>query len=156
MMRLAAAGAVLAGVAACGGGAPSPGTQPGARPTPDATAPATMTPSLLPATNPPTSAPSATSPPGTSSARPSGTSPAPAGAAPVTGWLAGKDWTAIPTTRPVVALTFDVGANADAVPSILATLRREGIPATFFLTGDFVRDFPGARPVDRRRGLPDR
>ena len=144
MMRLAAAGAVLAGVAACGGGAPSPGTQPGARPTSEATAPATMTPSRPPATNPPTSAPSATSPPGTSSARPSGTSPASAGAAPVTGWLAGKDWTAIPTTRPVVALTFDAGANADAVPSILATLRREGVPATFFLTGDFVRDFPAA------------
>ena len=143
MMRLAAAGAVLAGVAACGGGAPSSGTQPGARPTSVATAPATMTPSRPPASSPPTSAPSATSPPGTSSARPSGT-PAPAGAAPVTGWLAGKDWTAIPTTRPVVALTFDAGANADAVPSILATLHREGVPATFFLTGDFVGDFPAA------------
>ena len=43
-----------------------------------------------------------------------------------------------------MALTFDAGANADAVPSILATLRREGVPATFFLTGNFVRDFPGA------------
>ena len=158
MMRLAAAGAVLAGVAACGGGAPSPGTQPGARPTSEATAPATMTPSRPPATNPPTSTPSATNPPGTSSARPSGTSPAPAGAAPagaapVTGWLAGKDWTAIPTTRPVVALTFDAGANADAVPSILATLRGEGVPATFFLTGDFVRDFPAAARSIAAAGL---
>ena len=62
----------------------------------------------------------------------------------ITGWLAGKDWTYIPTTRRVVALTFDAGANADAVPSILATLRREGVPATFFLTGNFVRDFPAA------------
>jgi peptidoglycan/xylan/chitin deacetylase (PgdA/CDA1 family) len=44
----------------------------------------------------------------------------------------------------VVALTFDAGANADAVPSILATLRRDGVPATFFLTGNFVRDFPAA------------
>ena len=44
----------------------------------------------------------------------------------------------------MVALTFDAGANADAVPSILATLRREGVPATFFLTGNFVRDFPAA------------
>ena len=43
-----------------------------------------------------------------------------------------------------MALTFDAGANADAVPSILATLRREGVPATFFLTGNFVRDFPAA------------
>jgi len=44
----------------------------------------------------------------------------------------------------VVALTFDAGANADAIPSIVATLRREGVPATFFLTGNFVRDFPAA------------
>jgi peptidoglycan/xylan/chitin deacetylase (PgdA/CDA1 family) len=62
----------------------------------------------------------------------------------VTGRLAGTDWTAIPTTRRVVALTFDAGANADAVTSILATLRREHVPATFFLTGDFVRAFPAA------------
>ena len=50
----------------------------------------------------------------------------------------------IPTTRRVVALTFDAGANANAVSSILATLRRDGVPATFFLTGTFVRDFPAA------------
>jgi len=62
----------------------------------------------------------------------------------VTGRLAGQDWTVIPTSRPVVALTFDAGANADGVPSILATLRREGVPATFYLTGNFVRDFPAA------------
>ena len=54
------------------------------------------------------------------------------------------DWSYIPTTHRVVALTFDAGANADAVPSILATLRRESVPATFFLTGNFVRDFPAA------------
>jgi peptidoglycan/xylan/chitin deacetylase (PgdA/CDA1 family) len=53
----------------------------------------------------------------------------------ITGWLAGKDWTVIPTSRRVVALTFDAGANADAVPSVLAILRREGVAATCFLTG---------------------
>jgi peptidoglycan/xylan/chitin deacetylase (PgdA/CDA1 family) len=62
----------------------------------------------------------------------------------VTGSLAGKDWAVIPTSRRVVALTFDAGANADGVPSILATLRQAGVPATFFLTGNFVRDFPAA------------
>jgi peptidoglycan/xylan/chitin deacetylase (PgdA/CDA1 family) len=68
-----------------------------------------------------------------------------ASAAPVvTGWLAGTDWTYIPTQRHVVALTFDAGANADAVPSILATLRRNHVPATFFLTGTFARAFPAA------------
>jgi peptidoglycan/xylan/chitin deacetylase (PgdA/CDA1 family) len=54
------------------------------------------------------------------------------------------DWTAIPTSRHVVALTFDAGANADGVASILATLRREQVAATFFLTGNFVRAFPSA------------
>jgi peptidoglycan-N-acetylglucosamine deacetylase len=54
------------------------------------------------------------------------------------------DWTVIPTSRHVVALTFDAGANADAVASILATLRSAHVPATFFLTGNFVRDFPAS------------
>ncbi|HZN16684.1 MAG TPA: polysaccharide deacetylase family protein [Micromonosporaceae bacterium] len=58
--------------------------------------------------------------------------------------LRGVDLTRIPTSRRVVALTFDAGANADAVPSILATLGRERVTATFFLTGDFVTGFPAA------------
>jgi peptidoglycan/xylan/chitin deacetylase (PgdA/CDA1 family) len=70
--------------------------------------------------------------------------PAPSRPLPVTGKLAGTDWTYIPTSRHVVALTFDAGANIDAVSSILATLQRYGVPATFFLTGNFVRDFPAA------------
>ncbi|HZN75750.1 MAG TPA: polysaccharide deacetylase family protein [Micromonosporaceae bacterium] len=58
--------------------------------------------------------------------------------------LSGKDIERIPTDRPVVALTFDAGANADGVPAILATLAREHVPATFFLTGDFTLQFPDA------------
>jgi peptidoglycan/xylan/chitin deacetylase (PgdA/CDA1 family) len=54
----------------------------------------------------------------------------------------GVDWTRIPTTARVVALTFDAGANADAIPSILTTLRTKNVPATFFLTGQWVRNFP--------------
>jgi len=104
-----------------------------------------VTPFRSPAATPKPSTPPATAPPGRPSASPSGTSAASPGPAAVTGRLAGKDWTAIPTTRRVVALTFDAGANADAVPSILATLRREGVPATIFLTGNFVRDFPFTR-----------
>jgi peptidoglycan/xylan/chitin deacetylase (PgdA/CDA1 family) len=68
----------------------------------------------------------------------------PAAIRPVTGWLAGKDWACIPATRRVVVLTFDAGANADGVAPVLATLRRGHVPATFFLTGDFVRGFPAA------------
>ena len=58
--------------------------------------------------------------------------------------LRGKDLTLIPTTRKIVALTFDAGANADGVASILGALERERVPATFFLTGDFVRRHPEA------------
>ncbi len=43
-----------------------------------------------------------------------------------------------------MALTFDAGANADGLPSILATLRRDHVPATFFLTGNFAREYPAA------------
>jgi peptidoglycan/xylan/chitin deacetylase (PgdA/CDA1 family) len=56
--------------------------------------------------------------------------------------FAGKDITQLPTTQHVVALTFDAGANADAVPEILATLHDEGVPGTFFLTGAWVRRYP--------------
>src|SRR5581483_9460843 len=46
--------------------------------------------------------------------------------------------TRIPTSAHVVALTFDAGANADGLPSILATLRATGVRATFLLTGTFT------------------
>jgi peptidoglycan/xylan/chitin deacetylase (PgdA/CDA1 family) len=53
-----------------------------------------------------------------------------------------QDLTHIPTSARVIALTFDAGANADGVPSILATLAAKDAPGTFFLTGDFVAHFP--------------
>jgi peptidoglycan/xylan/chitin deacetylase (PgdA/CDA1 family) len=128
---LAMVGAALVGLAACGG-APAPGARPGTPQTPAASSPTTPTPAPSTAT---TQAPNTSAPRASSTSTP--------GSPGITGSLAGKDWTSIPTTRRVVALTFDAGANADAVPSILATLRRDGVPATFFLTGNFVRDFPG-------------
>jgi peptidoglycan/xylan/chitin deacetylase (PgdA/CDA1 family) len=54
----------------------------------------------------------------------------------------GREWNQLPTRRRIVALTFDAGGNAAGVPSILATLRREHIPATFFLAGNWVQHFP--------------
>ena len=55
------------------------------------------------------------------------------------------------TRQHVVALTFDGGGNADAAKSVLAILRREQIPGTFFLTGHFVKTFPLlARAIGRR------
>jgi peptidoglycan/xylan/chitin deacetylase (PgdA/CDA1 family) len=68
--------------------------------------------------------------------------------APVPISLRGTEWSVLPTTSKVVALTFDAGANADGVASILATLRAQGVPATFFLTGDWAYRFPNeARAV---------
>ena len=68
--------------------------------------------------------------------------PASSATAPLPANLGGRNWTAIPGGAKVVALTFDAGANADGVQSILGTLAKYHVPATFFLTGNFVRDFP--------------
>ena len=57
--------------------------------------------------------------------------------------LAGLDLELIPTTRPVVALTFDAGSDAAGAASILAALRATNSAATFFLTGAFTASFPG-------------
>jgi peptidoglycan/xylan/chitin deacetylase (PgdA/CDA1 family) len=138
-MRAGASVAVITvALAGCGNG-PAPGSAAGRSPGSVATA-AAVTPESSPA------ATAGRASPGRPSAEPGsprGTGPA-AGPAPITGRLAGTDWTYIPTTRHVVALTFDAGANADAVASILATLHRGQVPATFFLTGTFARDYPAA------------
>jgi peptidoglycan/xylan/chitin deacetylase (PgdA/CDA1 family) len=93
----------------------------------------TVSPSLTPASGRPTPTPTRTSTGVTGTTAPG----IPAG-------LWGKDIEVIPTSQRVVALTFDAGANADAVPSILSTLSTHGIRATFFLTGDFARQFPAS------------
>jgi peptidoglycan/xylan/chitin deacetylase (PgdA/CDA1 family) len=69
-------------------------------------------------------------------------SPALAAGKPLPPGLGGREWSVIGTKHKVVALTFDAGANADGVASILSTLGSEHVPATFFLTGDFVGQFP--------------
>ena len=61
---------------------------------------------------------------------------------PVPAGLGATDWTAVKTSSKIVALTFDAGANADGVSSILATLASQHVHATFFLTGTFTKAFP--------------
>ena len=56
-------------------------------------------------------------------------------------WQAGE-LVRLPTSAHVVALTFDGGGNDMGAADVLATLRRTGTPATFFLTGHFVRLYP--------------
>jgi len=83
----------------------------------------------------------------------SGIPAASAATQPVPPGLGGRNWTVIPATPKVVALTFDAGANADGVASILATLNSYHVPATFFLTGNFVRDFPAASKAIAAAGM---
>lgn len=74
-------------------------------------------------------------------------SPAPSPAAPPAS-LAGAEWTRLPTTDKVVALTFDAGGNDAGVQPILKALADAGVPATFFLTGRWTEVYPGdARAV---------
>jgi peptidoglycan/xylan/chitin deacetylase (PgdA/CDA1 family) len=57
-------------------------------------------------------------------------------------WLLGQDWERIPTTRQVVALTFDAGGDAAGVLPILDVLASQNVRATFFLTGAWTREHP--------------
>jgi len=50
--------------------------------------------------------------------------------------------TRLPTSSRVVALTFDGGAGSQGAATILATLRAQGVPASFFVTGKFVTANP--------------
>lgn len=67
--------------------------------------------------------------------------------------LGGTEWTTLPTSQRVVALTFDAGGNGAGVASILSTLRSTGTPASFFFTGDWARAYP-AQAADIARSYP--
>jgi gamma-D-glutamyl-L-lysine dipeptidyl-peptidase len=87
-------------------------------------------------------------PPPTPSPRPS---PTPTGV-PIS--LAGAEWSRLPTSDKVVALTFDAGGNNAGVASITATLKSEGVPATFFLTGRWTEVYPAdARKIASAYGI---
>lgn len=63
----------------------------------------------------------------------------------------GTEWTTLPTSQRVVALTFDAGGNAAGLSSILDTLARTGTAASFFLTGAWTDANPSsARQVAHR------
>lgn len=130
--RLAATAvvALAAGLAGCSAPTDGPTTPPG--PT------ATASPSASPS---PTATPSPTPSPTGATTSPTPVPPSTAPGVPAA--LAGQDVERIPTQDDVVALTFDCGASNAGVASILATLAAEGVPATFFATGDFARTYPG-------------
>jgi peptidoglycan/xylan/chitin deacetylase (PgdA/CDA1 family) len=60
--------------------------------------------------------------------------------------------TRLPTSRRIVALTFDGGAGAQGAAAVLRALHAAGVPATFFLTGQFVSANPQLMAVIREDG----
>jgi peptidoglycan/xylan/chitin deacetylase (PgdA/CDA1 family) len=124
---------------------PSPEPSPPTATTSSPTAPATATPTATTSTpNPTTPAPTTTTP------VPTATTPSTTPTVPAS--LKGKDVEWIPTTARIVALTFDAGANADGLPSILATLDSEHVTGTFFLTGSFAARYPASVQAIVARG----
>jgi peptidoglycan/xylan/chitin deacetylase (PgdA/CDA1 family) len=62
----------------------------------------------------------------------------------------GGELVRLQTRQHVVALTFDGGADAGGAGRILRTLRAQHVPATFFVTGLWVRRYPAlARGIGR-------
>lgn len=101
----------------------------------------TAEPSVPSAAPPGTTDPSPPVPGTTAPDTPAPDTPAPDASVPAA--LLGTDWERLPTSDPVVALTFDGGSSDSAVASILSTLATEHVAATFFVTGDFARRYPG-------------
>jgi peptidoglycan/xylan/chitin deacetylase (PgdA/CDA1 family) len=90
---------------------------------------------------PPVTVPPVTGPPITGPDQPETTAPPPP--APFPPSLRGQDLTVIPGAGPVVALTFDAGANSAGLPKILSALAAKGVTGTFFLTGNWAATNPG-------------
>ncbi|MFL5606987.1 MAG: polysaccharide deacetylase family protein [Gemmatimonadaceae bacterium] len=57
-------------------------------------------------------------------------------------WIFGPTLTHLPGTEQRVAITFDDGPNPRATPLILDVLRRERVPATFFVLGRHAERWP--------------
>jgi poly-beta-1,6 N-acetyl-D-glucosamine synthase len=61
-------------------------------------------------------------------------------------WVAGPHGSLVPRQEPIgmrIALTFDDGPDPHWTPEIADTLRRLGVPATFFAIGEQVVENPG-------------
>ena len=52
-------------------------------------------------------------------------------------------FTSLKTDKKILALTFDAGSAAKGADSIIQILREKDLKLTFFITGTFIRKFPG-------------
>ncbi|MCX5610389.1 polysaccharide deacetylase family protein [Streptomyces sp. NBC_00047] len=68
--------------------------------------------------------------------------------------LLGAEIRRLPTSRKVVALTFNAAWDVSGVDTVLGELRRRKLPATFFPTGEFADAHPAAvRAMGAAHGL---
>ncbi|MCE0486789.1 polysaccharide deacetylase family protein [Ornithinimicrobium sediminis] len=141
--------ALAVALSACGAPDTLTPDLPAATSTPTATAtaapPSTSTPEPTP--EPTSAGPSATTdtatPSPTPGPTPTATADDPTSQGVPEAWR-GVDVETFDTSRRVVALTFDGGASNIAVASVLGTLDRLDVPATFFVTGAFARTYPAS------------
>lgn len=144
----AAAGLLV--LAACGGQGTDPGSTATAPPVSSTTTGATASTSspsatsttTRPTTPGPTTAGTTTGPSTATPAPEPTTAPRPTSTAALPAALRGRVLTTVPTSQNVVALTFDGGAGSQGAASILTTLRAHGVPASFFVTGEFASANP--------------
>lgn len=66
----------------------------------------------------------------------------------------GREYSTVPGKARTVAFTFDAAYDPQPLGDILAALDAADAPATFFLTGEFVADFPDAVTRIVRAGHP--
>ncbi|MFD9408076.1 polysaccharide deacetylase family protein [Streptomyces sp. NPDC059989] len=68
--------------------------------------------------------------------------------------LLGTEIRRLPTSRNVIALTFNAAWDESGIDTVLAELRRRKLPATFFPTGQFAEAHPAAlRTIAAAHGL---
>ncbi|MFJ4776066.1 polysaccharide deacetylase family protein [Streptomyces sp. NPDC088762] len=68
--------------------------------------------------------------------------------------LLGTEIRRLPTSRNVIALTFNAAWDDSGIDTVLAELRRRALPATFFPTGRFAEAHPAAlRAIAAVHGL---
>jgi peptidoglycan/xylan/chitin deacetylase (PgdA/CDA1 family) len=118
---------------------PSVTVAPSSSPSPTISATPTVRPTGTPTgTATATTSPSATPTPA-ATPRPT---PAPAPSRTLPASLLGLEWYVLPTSRHIVALTFDAGSGDQGLSRILKTLADKNVPGTFFLTGQFIQQYP--------------
>ena len=137
VVTLLLSGCALFNRGASGGSSTTAGISTGSSGAPTTEAPSSTTASTTTTTTPPTTAASTTTEASTTTSPPTTAKPST-----TTTVKPGRLYTILPTKEKVVALTFDAAYDPAPLKGILAALKDADADATFFLTGEFARDFP--------------